>query len=243
MTGTGDFLKAAIRRAANALGYDIVAFDRSSGRWRLLHLFHRHQINLILDVGANSGAFGWDMRELGFSGKIVSFEPLADAYAKLEQASRNDPAWQAVNIGLGDLDEERSLHIASNSQSSSLLPMLDAHKQAAPESAYLGQERVTIHRLETVFADYGVRDDKIFLKIDTQGFERPVLDGAQNILDSAPLVQLECSLVPLYKDVPLAEEMIGYMRELGYDPIDLQPTFHHHDSGHLMQTDILFARR
>ena len=82
----------------------------------------------------------------------------------------------------------------------------------------------------------------MFLKIDTQGFEKPVLEGARAILDRVPLVQLECSLVPLYQGAEPIEDMIGMMRSLGYDPVDLQPTFHHRDSGHLMQADVLFVR-
>ena len=243
MMGTGNFLKAAIRRAANALGYVIVAFDGRSSRWRLLHLLRQHQINLILDVGANSGAFGWDMRELGYSGRIVSFEPLPDAFAQLQKAAAGDPAWQTINVGLGDRDEERVLHVAANSQSSSLLPMLEAHVQAAPESVYTNDIAVTIHRLDAVADGYRKSGEALFLKIDTQGFELQVLNGARGLLTSVPLLQLECSLVPLYDGAMLVEDMIAFVRGLGYDPVDLAPTFYHRDSKHLMQIDALFLRR
>ena len=242
MAGTKEKVKAAIRKAANALGYDIVGFDGNNARTRLARLLQRHAITAILDVGANEGHFGWDMRELGFTGKIVSFEPLSDAFMRLQTARRADPFWQAVNIGLGDRDEPRIIHIAANSQSSSFLPMLGTHTQAAPESAYQGDEQATIRRLESVFAQYCAPADRVFLKVDTQGFEKPVLQGAGAILNAVPLVQLECSLVPLYDGAESIEDMIGFMRELGYDPIDLQPAFHHRDSGHLMQADLLFVR-
>jgi FkbM family methyltransferase len=235
--------KAAVRKAANGLGYDIVGYDANSPRRRLATLLTRLGISAILDVGANEGHFGWDMRELGYAGRIVSFEPMREAYQRLSRTAAGDKDWQAVHSGLGDRNEERTIHIAANSQSSSLLPMLEAHRQAAPESTYRGEEQVSVRRLDSIFGDYCGPADRVFLKIDTQGFERPVLDGAAAILSQVPLLQLECSLVPLYQGSDTIEGLIGLARGLGYDPVDVLPTFYHQASGHLMQADILFLRR
>src|SRR3954464_2608279 len=105
MASAGQKVKAAIRAIANAAGYDIVGYDGQNSRTRLARLLARHRISLILDVGANKGHFGWDMRELGYKGRMVSFEPLKDAFAKLQGAVASDAAWQAVHLGLGDRDE------------------------------------------------------------------------------------------------------------------------------------------
>src|SRR3954470_24908955 len=167
MASPGQKIKAAIRAIANAAGYDIVGYDGQNSRTRLARLLARHNITLILDVGANEGHFGWDMRELGYKGRIVSFEPLKDAFARLQASASRDPGWQAVHLGLGDRDETRVIHVAANSQSSSLLPMLEAHSEAAPESRYQADESVTVRRLDGVLADYRRPGDAIFLKIDT----------------------------------------------------------------------------
>jgi FkbM family methyltransferase len=236
-------VKAAIRRVANTFGYDIVGYDGSNARARLARWLTEHDIAVIFDVGANCGHFGWDMRELGFSGRIVSFEPMQEAFRSLQEAARGDAAWQTVQMGLGARDEERVLNIAANSQSSSFLPMLDAHVAAAPESRYQAAQSATIRRLDGVFGTYCKPSEKAFLKIDTQGFERHVLEGARDILAAVPLVQVECSLVPLYDGADRIEDTIGYLRGLGYDPVDTLPTFHHAGSGHLMQMDMLFLRQ
>ena len=236
-------IKAAIRASANLLGYDFVQYDSKNHRWRLKNLLVANGITLVLDVGANEGSFGRELRELGFDGKIVSFEPLADAYRRLAAAAAPDPGWAAVNIGLGERDEERVLNIAANSQSSSFLAMEGAHMEAAPESAYVGQGAAVIRRLDGMFAERCPADTSAFLKIDTQGFEKKVMEGAVGVLDRIPLVQLECSLVPLYRDAELIEDLLAYMRRLGYDPVDQRPTFHHRDNHHLMQMDVLFLRR
>ncbi len=243
MAGISDTIKGTLRRAANRLGYDIIGYDADNPRARLSKLLGRSGITVLFDVGANSGSFGWDMRELQYSGKIVSFEPLKDAFARLQKMACRDPNWEVLNIGLGAQDEERAIHVAANSQSSSFLAMLDAHARAAPESGYQEDQPASLRRLDHIFADYCRPSDKVFLKIDTQGFEKKVLEGAGQTLAAMPLVQLECSLVPLYAGAEKIEDMIGYMRALGYDPVDAVPTFHDKDSGHMMQADVLFLRR
>jgi FkbM family methyltransferase len=236
-------LKSALRQSVNLLGYDIVGHDGNNPRWRMAQFLAQNNIDAIFDVGANRGEFGWDLRDMGYRGRIVSFEPLQDAYALLTATAKPDPLWQVINIGLGDQDEQRVLNVAANSESSSFLPMLAAHEQAAPESRYIKREMATIRRLDGVFRDYAAPGEAVFLKIDTQGFERRVLEGAKSILKDVPLVQMECSLVPLYGDVDSIEAMIGAMRELGYAPIDQKPTFYHRDSHHLMQMDVVFLRQ
>ena len=242
VTRIGDRLKSGIRRIANAAGYDIVGYNAGNPRTRLARLLDRHGITIVLDVGANRGDFAWDMRELGFRGRIISFEPLPEAFVDLAKRAEKDDRWTALPIGLGDQAEERVLNIAANSQSSSLLPMLEAHAQAAPESRYDAQVAVSIRPLDEALRGFLRPDDRIFLKVDTQGFEKQVLDGAVETLALAPLVLLECSLVALYDGALLIEDVIGYMRERGYAPVDLTPTFHHAELAHLMQVDGLFAR-
>ena len=66
-----------------------------------------NNVNLIFDVGANAGQFGVLLREIGFDGKIVSFEPLSDARECLLNISRNDPMWQiALQTAIGEKNGE-----------------------------------------------------------------------------------------------------------------------------------------
>jgi FkbM family methyltransferase len=79
---------------------------------------------------------------------------------------------------LGDHNGEVEINIAGNSEISSILPMLESHRSAAPESAYQGKEIVLIQTLDAVAGEY-LKDARAhFLTIDTQGFEWQVLDGA-----------------------------------------------------------------
>ena len=243
MAAASNPIKTAFRKTVNALGYEFVRYDLASPRFRLAKLLTHHRVDMILDVGANAGQFGRDMRGIGFSGRIVSFEPLADAFGRLQQTAQGDGKWQAVNIGLGEQDGRAVINVAANSQSSSFLPMLSVHSEAAPESKYVGEQSAEIRRLDNVFAAYVGPDTRVFLKIDTQGFEMKVLQGAHKVLGQIELVQVECSFVPLYEGAVLIEQMIAFLRGAGFDPIETMPAFRHRDSAHLMQADILFARR
>lgn len=236
-------LKTGFRRAINAAGYDFVGFDYTNARARLRRTLDRLDIRTVLDVGANHGALGWSLRELGYRGDIVSFEPLPEPFRELSRRAAADGKWQAVQIGLGDRDQEIPIHVSANSLSSSCLPMLETHEKAAPESRYHATVMAKIRRLDEIFPQYCPGGGPVFLKVDTQGFERKVLEGAAGILGAVPLVQLECSLVPLYEGGDLIEEMIGWMRSLGYDPTDMSAAFFHEGDGRLMQTDMLFERR
>lgn len=243
MASANSSIKTAFRRLINGLGYDIVGYLGGSPRGRMARLLARHRIDVILDVGAFEGAFGRDMRGLGFGGRIVSFEPRRQSFQRLGQAAAGDKKWQTAPFGLGDKDEERTIHVAANAQSSSVLPMLEAHRVAAPESVYQAEEKIFLRRLDGIFSDYCRPGDKAFLKIDTQGFERQVLEGAGAVLPQVPLLLLESSLVPLFEGGGTIEDTITLVRGIGYDPVDILPAFYDQDSNHLMQADVLFVRR
>lgn len=208
------------------------------------HLLNYHKISLVLDVGANCGQYATSLRECHYSGRIVSFEPLSNAYTQLLAMSQKDPLWEiAPMTAIGDREGEITINIAGNSQSSSVLQMLDAHVKAAPESAYCGSEIVKLSRLDTLAKQYINSDQQsIFLKIDVQGFERQVLEGAAQILPLVKGIQVELSLVPLYRDQLLFEEMLEILRKLGYDLHAVIPGFTDKETGRLLQMDGIFFK-
>ena len=160
-------------------------------------LLAHHDIDLVVDVGANGGHYAMSLRRAGYLGRILSFEPLQDAWTRCMANAHADQLWSvAPRMALGAAERPVEIHVASNSVSSSILPMEEIHRQAAPGSAYVGSEVVEMRRL-----DWGRRAEieaarHPFLKIDTQGYEREVLEGATDVLGRFSGVQLEMSLVP-----------------------------------------------
>src|ERR1039458_1585730 len=91
-------------------------------------------INVVLDIGANVGHFGLDLRKFGFKGKIYSFEPLSTAYNELAAlAGKDEYGWKTFNLAVGDTDTISEINIAANSDSSSLRGMLPLHLEIAPD--------------------------------------------------------------------------------------------------------------
>jgi FkbM family methyltransferase len=193
--------KKIIKKLSRSLGIDLKRYNvQTSEAARMQQLLDYHKIDLVLDVGANVGQYAKSLRDLGYSGRIVSFEPLSSAYSQLKTASKKDLLWEiAPQTAIGNQEGEIIINIAGNSYSSSALPMLDAHLESAPESAYSGSETVKLSRLDTLAKDYIKSETKsIFLKIDVQGLEKQVLEGATAILPLVKGIKLELSLVPLY---------------------------------------------
>ncbi|WP_410175184.1 FkbM family methyltransferase, partial [Nodularia spumigena] len=108
-------------------------------------------VDLVFDIGANTGQFATELRSIGYKGRIVSFEPLSDAHKKLNQEAARVSQWQVhPRIAIGDFNGEIEINIAGNSVSSSVLPMLEAHATAAVKSAYISTEKVAIARLDSI---------------------------------------------------------------------------------------------
>ena len=75
-------------------------------------------------------------------------------------------------------------------------------RAAAPQSGFVGDEKVPVRRLDRVLPETVDLDGRrTFLKLDVQGYERAVLDGAEGLFRDGVLVgvQTEMSLVPLYE--------------------------------------------
>lgn len=200
----------------------------------------RHGIDLVLDVGAADGGYGTGLRAFGYTGDIVSFEPIAATYAQLAGVVAADPRWSARHLGIGAEEGTATINIASNGFSSSLLPMLDAHIDAAPQVTYVGEETITISTLDAEAVPL-LAGRRPFLKIDTQGFEREVLAGGPTTVEAALGLQLELSLVPLYDGGMLIDEAVSWAYDHGFRMVGIEQGYAS-PNGEILQIDGVFVR-
>jgi FkbM family methyltransferase len=209
---------------------------------QLIKGFDAFGVDLVFDVGANVGQFAQQIRGGGFTGRIVSFEPLSGAYGPLCAAAAKDSEWTVHSrCALGDFDGALEINIAGNSVSSSVLAMTETHSTAAPGSAYVGREAVPVFRLDSIAPAYLANARRPFLKIDTQGFEWQVLVGASATIPRLQGLLCELSLVVLYDGQRLWREMIDDLEAAGFTLWGLQPSFM--DSrGRNLQVDAIFFR-
>lgn len=237
-------LKSSAKALIRFFGFDLHRYSPlSSDDAQLVAMLKQHQVNLIFDVGANVGQFGIQLRKAGYSGRIVSFEPLSEARKHLLIVSNNDKMWDvAPQAAIGCEDGEIEIHVAGNSVSSSVLDMLDTHAEAAPDSAYVDSEIVQLSRLDTIGVDYIQPNSIFFMKIDTQGYEDKVLQGASKLLTNVIGLQLELSFIPLYNGQCLYDEMMAQLKALGFELWGITPVFTDPVSGRLLQVDATFFR-
>ena len=211
----------------------------------LKNLLHASGADIVLDVGANTGQFGDMLFREGFLGTVISFEALPDVHAILRQrAKRIAPTnWRVAScVALGSANGTLEMNIAGNSVSSSILPMMTAHEDAAPLSRYVRKEVVQVRRLDEIAMDYLPCDGCILIKIDTQGYELEVLKGATQLLGRTVALQLELSLVKLYAGAPSFVEAVSFANSLGYELFGIVPGFRDKRNGRLLQVDGFFMR-
>lgn len=206
-------------------------------------LFSSIRPDVVLDIGANVGQFADEIRRAGFRGRIVSFEPLSSAHRQLLERCRRDRGWcVAPRMAIGSTDEETTIHVAGNSFSSSLLPMEALHEQVAPGSRYIAKERVTVRRLDSVFDSFVKDGESVLLKMDVQGFERQVLEGARESMPRIGAIQLEAALAPLYEGEATLLELVRLVVDRGYELWSITPGLIDHRSGRLLQADCVFVK-
>ena len=236
-------LRSVIASGLHRAGWDLrrwPSYDEVA--YRRFTLVRAQRVDLVIDVGANVGGYASELRDYGYDGPIVSLEPTQVAFAQLARLAANDRQWTALKSAAGAEKGNIAINIAGNTVSSSVLPMLDRHANAAPDSRYTGIETVPVDRLDNLVDKWVAAAARPFLKIDVQGFERPVLDGGSTLLSRFVAVELEMCLVPLYEGQALWSDHIEYMSSAGFNLVSMTPAFWDDASGELLAADGIFVR-
>ncbi len=236
-TRFGQLIKEPVRGVLERAGYDVVPLWRDETDF-LGRLLRDLDVDAVLDVGANQGQYARRLRVLGYQGPIVSFEPGRQAYKLLRRRVEGDPRWEAVNVAVGRHTGTLDLNVSANSVSSSMLRLTDVHVDAAPESVATTVESVPVVTLDQAVTQF----ERIWLKVDTQGYELEVLAGAKEVLRRTRALQIELSLAPLYAGQASPVDVLRLTQDEGFQIIDLIPGFRSPTSGHLLQCDVIAVR-
>jgi FkbM family methyltransferase len=240
--GTGrlrEYAKLALRSALHKRNLDLV---RDPYPRRVATALGWLGIDTVLDIGANIGQYGSALRAGGFTGRIISCEPLPDAFAHLARRSGSDERWTALNTAAGDAPGTLEINVSANSYSSSLLPMTNAHTDAAPGSEFVRTETVPVTTVADIVREQAIDPARTLLKIDTQGYEAPVLDGAGPLVGRLAAISLELSFVPLYAGQQLFDDLVDRLRAADYVLYAIEGGFGDRRTGRMLQCDGLFVR-
>lgn len=202
-------------------------------------------VDCVFDVGANDGQYARMIRrKAGYTGLIVSFEPIPEAAAKLREMAKDDARWVVVEGALGEFDGEQVFNVMADSQFSSLsAPRADETGLFAGMNAVRRQVPVKTERLGTALdrlrREHGF--ERPFLKLDTQGYDVRIVRGAGAAVREFLGLQSELAVVKLYAESVDFREALSFYEQCGFTLSAFVPN----NSGHfprLVETDCIMIR-
>lgn len=205
-------------------------------------MIQRLDVNLIVDIGANMGQFGQQIRSF-YNGEIISFEPISSVFQTLKQVIQFDPKWNAYQYALGSRNSTETMHVTHRTEFSSfLLPNSFAQQQFGSSTHERQPEEVAVRRLDELLSEIAtdLSDKRLFVKMDTQGFDLEVFRGMQNILPQVVALQSEVSLLPLYREMPHWTESIVQYEKAGLQVIGMFPVSR--NGQQIIEYDCVMAR-
>jgi FkbM family methyltransferase len=210
----------------------------------LLEIF---DIDCVVDVGAHHGEFGSILRSLGYSGKIISFEPAEESFRILEGRRSGDTAWEAHRVALGDANETRELMVCAKTECNSFHSP-SSYGETSWFGALLqsnGTESVEVKRLDSLLPRLvsDLRGKNVYLKIDTQGHDLQVFEGAEGIFPQVRALQVELPSLQLYEGVPPMEDALMRYRADGFLPTGFFPVSWDGDQVTVVEWDCVLARQ
>jgi FkbM family methyltransferase len=231
-------VKLFMRRTLRRFGLDIV---RIHGRPDLASFVKDRSIDVVIDVGANVGQFGERLRAQGYRNKLISFEPLSSAFRTLAEKAQTDGNWEVNNCGLGTEPATAKINVSDSSTYSSLLPMKDIATKHDAAAVSTRQETIQVRTLDEYFSKFS---GNVLLKIDTQGYEKQVLEGGRRVLSMVKGVLMELPIIHLYQGTWYFHEAIDFMKHSGFVPAQIYPVnYHVNDRQSLLEVDCLFRPR
>jgi FkbM family methyltransferase len=223
-------VKDSVRRVSRSLGYEIVPLRDMKERDFALHLgelLAYLEIDCVLDVGANVGQYHDFLRNnVLFDGTIISFEPVSRHVSRLRERAQADPDWHIDDCALGANNGSLSINVMVSDQFSSFLePDNSRVRDYAGLNVPCHTETVAVKTLDSVLPELRQRHGfrRPYLKLDTQGFDIEVLEGALQSLPGIPALQSEASVIGVYKGMPGYIETIRYLGGRGFDITGLYP--------------------
>lgn len=222
-----DILKRGVQKLA---GFRIFhqqagAFSTVAHAMRRRQLFRSCGIDLVLDVGANVGQYGRELRA-NYSGQIISFEPVSAVCDELRRTIGDDPLWTAQNIALGRANTTLEINVPTSTVFSSFLKSSEfSMRTFGPSAVPTKTESVEVRRLEKMLPELvpDFRSRKIFLKMDTQGYDLEVFMGLGALREQVRALQSEVSVIPIYDGMPHWTYGVSEYEKFGFAVAGLFP--------------------
>jgi len=240
-------LKRLIQKATRVIGFHVGRYPPvDSLAYHLKTVFRELDINCVLDVGAHEGEFAAFLRDLDYTGQILSFEPVKSSFETLTKARGWDRSWRGYNVALGAEDGELEMNIYRGSVFNSFLkPAENGTDRFRADTQVVRVEKVPVRRLESVIDEVLAErpDARLYLKVDTQGYDLQVVRGAGRRLDSIRALQTELAARSTYAGMPSLHEALGELTGLGFELTGMFPVARELDHLRVIEIDCVMCRK
>lgn len=215
-------------------------------RYHLKRFFKHFEIDCVFDVGANEGQYATQLREaIGYTGPIISFEPIPDLVNLLKQKSAGDPNWHIEGFALDREAGPATFNVMKHTEFSSL------HRPADDQPDIFKGDNVVVREvpveratLAQKFPEWQAKlgFKRAFLKMDTQGNDMAVVEGASDYFQKFVGLQSELAIKKLYAGAKDMSEVIADYSSRGFELSALVPN----NAGHfpvLVEIDCIMYRK
>lgn len=233
-----------IRNFAKKIGYELIKSKKQPTLSNhLACVLSHYKIDTIIDVGANIGQFGQDLRNLGFRGKILSFEPVLETYQQLVENSLKDENWHTFNAALGEENNEAVINISDSSDLNSILNANEFGVKTFSHLAQKKQQLIKVYKLDNFISSNNLTlGSNIMLKTDTQGYDLKVFRGAKSILANIKCIVTELSLTPIYAEMPHYLEALSEYETNNFQVSGIYPISRNKSDLSLIEIDCVLVR-
>ena len=218
-----------------------------SEEMRTAKLLNHFNIQTVIDIGANTGQFAESLIDFGYKGEIISFEPVEDAYKQLSKRAEKYPNWiVAEKCAIGNMDGTIEINVSEDTVFSSIKTIKKEFTDHLNVAKTIKKEKIPIYKLDSLIEKYFDTNKAILLKIDTQGFEKEVLEGASELFKIVKGVKIE---IPLNKDAEVYENVewdiyhyLKMFQEAGFRCTSLDAIGANKETGIVNEVDGIFFR-
>jgi FkbM family methyltransferase len=232
-------MKKFLQNLALQAGYEV---KRKSPHSFSFDWIKQMGINAIIDVGANQGQFAVEIAKHFPNTPIYSFEPIASVYQILQKNVSNLNV-KTFQSGVGAENTKSVInHTTYGNATSSLLEMGENHFNNFSEWTNTVKEEINIVTLDTFFENEKL-EKNIYLKIDVQGYEDKVIEGAHNALKEVKIVQLETSFQEMYIGQQLFDYFHQKMTSLGFELAGIIDVIYDKKTGMPLYCDTFYVRK
>lgn len=189
-----------------------VPFLRSESSF--IKLIIENDIDVVFDIGANIGQFVSLLKAGGFKGRVISLEPDETTFKILHSNFGEYKNVILLNFGLDVKSGEKLLNISPDGGLSSSFLSLSSHLET--DHRYTGAKLIKTITLNNIIDSYVNPSEKIFLKLDIQGYEGIILNELNLSAFNIVGFRLESSNIEIYQDAWTLGQIVTWIEKNGF---------------------------